>query len=99
MFRNSNSGTGACQVPAAVGGGQVSPAMEPQSDRRMNSSHGNNIFIFEGERIPVFPPSSPNVAKVLGDFPNWKTERDREIEREKNEHGASTSATKRGTNH
>lgn len=43
-----------CQVPAAVGSGQVSPATVPLSDRRTNSCHGNGVFIFQGQRIPVF---------------------------------------------
>lgn len=35
----------------------ASPARHALSDRRINSSHGNNIFIFQGQRF-VFLPSS-----------------------------------------
>lgn len=39
----------------------VSPARHALSDRRINSSHGNNIFIFQGQRFVFFPSSCQTV--------------------------------------
>lgn len=42
----------------------VSPARHSLSDRRINSSHGNNIFIFQGQRFSFFPSSCQRVENI-----------------------------------
>lgn len=43
----------------------ISPARHSLSDRRINSSHGNSIFIFQGQRFPFFPSSCQRVEKIF----------------------------------
>lgn len=42
----------------------ISPARQSLSDRRINSSHGNNIFIFQGQRFSSFPSSCQRVENI-----------------------------------
>lgn len=55
------------------------PARHALSDRRINSSLGNNIFIFQGQRFSFFPSSSRAAAVSspgkLSLFWLWNTER------------------------
>lgn len=42
----------------------ISPARHSLSDRRINSSHGNNIFIFQGQRFSFFQSSCQKVENI-----------------------------------
>lgn len=44
----------------------VSPARHALSDSRINSSHGNNIFISQGQKIVLFPSSFETVDDMFG---------------------------------
>lgn len=44
----------------------VSPARHTLSDRRINSSHGNNIFIFQGQKIVLFPSRCQSAVDTFG---------------------------------
>lgn len=44
----------------------VLPARHSLSNRRINSSHGNNIFIFQGQRFSFFPSSPESVEYLPG---------------------------------
>lgn len=44
----------------------ISPARHSLSDRRINSSHGNSIFIFQGQRFSFFPSSPESREYFLG---------------------------------
>lgn len=49
------------------------------SDRRINSSHGNNIFIFQGQRFFFFPSSDQIVDRQSFAW-LWKKKRESAVE-------------------
>ena len=51
-----------CGIKGNVG--DILPARQSVSDRRINSSHGNNIFIFQGQRLSFFPSNCQWEGKI-----------------------------------